>query len=50
MRVDGTLTVEAAAAMSAEDLSEILYKSEKYHLDVLSDKFEEAYEKLELCL
>ena len=49
MRVDGTLTVEAAAAMSAEDLSEILYKSEKYHLDVLSDKFEEAYEKLELA-
>jgi len=47
--LDKALTVEAAAAMSAEDLSEILYKSEKYHLDVLSDKFEEAYEKLELA-
>lgn len=49
MRVDKSLTVEAAAAMSAHQLSEILYESEKYHLEVLSDQFEEAYEALELA-
>ncbi|PWM71812.1 MAG: hypothetical protein DBX59_07970 [Bacillota bacterium] len=49
MKVDRSLTVEAAAAMSAEDLSEILYESEKYRLEIASERFEDAYEKLELA-
>ena len=48
MSVDKTLTVEAAAAMTPHQLSEILYESEKYHLEVLSESFEEAYEELKL--
>ena len=36
------------AAMTPHQLSEILYESEKYHLEVLSESFEEAYEELKL--
>lgn len=48
MKIDRSLTIENAAAMSAEQLSEILYRHETYHLDVVSEKFEEAYEELKL--
>lgn len=48
MKVDKTLTEESAAALSAQRLSEILYENEKYHLEIASEKFEEAYEKLVL--
>ncbi len=48
MKIDKTLTLERAAAMSAKELSGVLYNNERYHLEVVSDRMEEIYEKLEL--